>query len=144
LSRSLKSAAAQRQNRSTVKIARVAKVNGDHKLGQDLRATNEEIRHEVWVIGGSGLIGKMFVNNPRQHGYEVVAASPSSGVNPSLARDWLKRLQALRSSSTWRTHLCSEIWRQATQLQNARTAPILRDQELSSVSPFRPYLTETV
>jgi len=33
------------------------------------------------VIGGSGLIGTKLVNNLRQHGHEVVAASPSSGVN---------------------------------------------------------------
>ena len=33
------------------------------------------------VIGGSGLIGKKVVMNLRQHGHEVVAASPSSGVN---------------------------------------------------------------
>lgn len=33
------------------------------------------------VIGGSGLIGKKVVMNLRQHGHEVLAASPSSGVN---------------------------------------------------------------
>src|SRR6266403_259738 len=33
------------------------------------------------VIGGSGLIGKKVVMNLRPHGDEVVAASPSSGVN---------------------------------------------------------------
>ena len=33
------------------------------------------------VIGGSGLIGKKVVNNLRQQGHQVVAASPSSGVN---------------------------------------------------------------
>src|SRR5688500_8942984 len=33
------------------------------------------------VIGGSGLIGTKLVNNLRQHGHEVVAASPNSGVN---------------------------------------------------------------
>ena len=33
------------------------------------------------VIGGSGLIGKKLVNNLRQRGHQVVAASPSSGVN---------------------------------------------------------------
>ena len=33
------------------------------------------------VIGGSGLIGKKLVNNLQQSGQEVVAASPSSGVN---------------------------------------------------------------
>lgn len=33
------------------------------------------------VIGGSGLIGKKVVKNLRERGHEVVAASPSSGVN---------------------------------------------------------------
>jgi uncharacterized protein YbjT (DUF2867 family) len=36
---------------------------------------------KIVVIGGSGLIGKKVVKNLRQHGHEVVAASPSSGVN---------------------------------------------------------------
>src|SRR3982750_2672545 len=36
---------------------------------------------KIVVIGGSGLIGKKVVMNLRQQGHEVVAASPSSGVN---------------------------------------------------------------
>ena len=36
---------------------------------------------KIVVIGGSGLIGTKLVNNLRQQGHEVVAASPSSGVN---------------------------------------------------------------
>src|SRR5213079_2954599 len=36
---------------------------------------------KIVVIGGSGLIGKKVVTNLRQLGHEVVAASPSSGVN---------------------------------------------------------------
>lgn len=36
---------------------------------------------KIVVIGGSGLIGAKLVNNLRQHGHEVLAASPSSGVN---------------------------------------------------------------
>ena len=36
---------------------------------------------KIVVIGGSGLIGKKLVNNLRKHGHEVVAASPTSGVN---------------------------------------------------------------
>jgi uncharacterized protein YbjT (DUF2867 family) len=36
---------------------------------------------KIVVIGGSGLIGKKLVNNLRQQGHEVVAASPSSGIN---------------------------------------------------------------
>ncbi|MGA7905599.1 MAG: NAD(P)H-binding protein [Terrimicrobiaceae bacterium] len=36
---------------------------------------------KIVVIGGSGLIGKKVVKNLREQGHEVVAASPSSGVN---------------------------------------------------------------
>jgi uncharacterized protein YbjT (DUF2867 family) len=36
---------------------------------------------KIVVIGGSGLIGSRVVTNLRQHGHEVIAASPSSGVN---------------------------------------------------------------
>jgi uncharacterized protein YbjT (DUF2867 family) len=36
---------------------------------------------KIVVIGGSGLIGTKLANRPRQAGYEVVAASPHSGVN---------------------------------------------------------------
>jgi uncharacterized protein YbjT (DUF2867 family) len=36
---------------------------------------------KIVVIGGSGLIGSRVVNNLRQCGHEVVAASPSTGVN---------------------------------------------------------------
>src|SRR6516225_1597780 len=40
---------------------------------------NEKLK--IVVIGGSGLIGKKLVNNLRQRGHEVVAGSPSTGVN---------------------------------------------------------------
>jgi uncharacterized protein YbjT (DUF2867 family) len=36
---------------------------------------------KIVVIGGSGLIGTKLVNNLRKQGHEVIAASPSSGVN---------------------------------------------------------------
>ncbi len=36
---------------------------------------------KIVVIGGSGLIGTKLVNNLRNLGHEVVAASPSSGIN---------------------------------------------------------------
>ena len=36
---------------------------------------------KIVVIGGSGRIGSKVVDNLRQRGHEVVAASPSSGVN---------------------------------------------------------------
>src|SRR5438094_9078230 len=38
-------------------------------------------RMKIVVIGGSGLIGAKVVSNLRQRGHEVVAASPSTGVN---------------------------------------------------------------
>jgi uncharacterized protein YbjT (DUF2867 family) len=36
---------------------------------------------KIVVIGGTGLIGTKLVNNLRERGQEVIAASPSSGVN---------------------------------------------------------------
>ena len=47
---------------------------------------NRKIKHmnrkmKIVVIGGSGRIGTKVVNNLRQRGHEVVAASPSAGVN---------------------------------------------------------------
>ena len=44
-------------------------------------SSNMKKHMKIVVIGGSGLIGTKLVNNLRQHGHEVVAASPSSGVN---------------------------------------------------------------
>src|SRR5215469_13857505 len=47
---------------------------------------------KIVVIGGSGLIGTKLVNNLRQHGHEVVAASPSSGVNTITGEGLAKAL----------------------------------------------------
>jgi uncharacterized protein YbjT (DUF2867 family) len=47
---------------------------------------------KVVVIGGSGLIGKKVVMNLRQRGHEVVAASPSSGVNAVTGEGLAKAL----------------------------------------------------
>src|SRR5437660_12094034 len=44
-------------------------------------SSNMNKHMKIVVIGGSGLIGTKLANNLRQHGHEVVAASPSSGVN---------------------------------------------------------------
>ena len=43
--------------------------------------STEKSTMKIVVIGGSGLIGKKLVNNLRQRGHQVVAASPSSGIN---------------------------------------------------------------
>jgi uncharacterized protein YbjT (DUF2867 family) len=47
---------------------------------------------KIVVIGGSGLIGAKLVNNLQQHGQEVVAASPSSGVNTITGEGLAKAL----------------------------------------------------
>jgi len=47
---------------------------------------------KIVVIGGSGLIGKRLTNNLRRHGQEIVAASPSSGVNSITGEGLAKAL----------------------------------------------------
>jgi uncharacterized protein YbjT (DUF2867 family) len=47
---------------------------------------------KIVVIGGTGLIGKKLVNNLWQRGQEVVAASPSSGVNTITGEGLAKAL----------------------------------------------------
>jgi uncharacterized protein YbjT (DUF2867 family) len=42
---------------------------------------NEKSKMKIVVIGGTGLIGSKVVTNLSKRGYEVVAASPNSGVN---------------------------------------------------------------
>ncbi|HSE30027.1 MAG TPA: SDR family oxidoreductase [Pyrinomonadaceae bacterium] len=43
--------------------------------------TNERSKMKIVVIGGSGLIGSKVVSKLGEQGYDVVAASPASGVN---------------------------------------------------------------
>lgn len=50
----------------------------------------------IVVIGGSGLIGKGVVATLRQRGYEVVAASPSSGVNTVTGEGLARALASAR------------------------------------------------
>jgi uncharacterized protein YbjT (DUF2867 family) len=49
---------------------------------------------KIVVIGGSGLIGTKLVNKLRQRGHEVLAASPSSGVNTITGEGLAKALAA--------------------------------------------------
>ncbi|MGH7938811.1 MAG: SDR family oxidoreductase, partial [Bryobacteraceae bacterium] len=48
---------------------------------------------KIVVIGGTGLIGTKVVSNLRQRGHEVVAASPSSGVNTITGEGLAETLQ---------------------------------------------------
>ena len=48
---------------------------------RDKASETENKSMKIVVIGGSGLIGSKVVTNLRQRGHEVVAASPSTGMN---------------------------------------------------------------
>ena len=50
-----------------------------------------ETRNEIVIIGGTGLIGRNLANKLRSGGHQVVAASPSTGVN-SLTGEGLKEV----------------------------------------------------
>jgi nucleoside-diphosphate-sugar epimerase len=54
---------------------------------------------KIVVIGGSGLIGTTLVNNLRQQGHEVVAASPSSSVNTLTGEGLAEALAGLHPLS---------------------------------------------
>ena len=47
---------------------------------------------KIVVVGGTGLIGKKLVNKLSQNGHEVVAASPSSGINTITGEGLAKAL----------------------------------------------------
>ena len=42
---------------------------------------NEKANMKIVVIGGTGLIGSKVVSKLSERGYDVIAASPNSGVN---------------------------------------------------------------
>jgi uncharacterized protein YbjT (DUF2867 family) len=56
-------------------------MNKEQPKNRGIINKTEPIGMRIVVIGGTGLIGTKVVNKLRQHGHEVVAASPSSGVN---------------------------------------------------------------
>jgi uncharacterized protein YbjT (DUF2867 family) len=51
---------------------------------------------KIVVIGGTGLIGSKLVKKLRDEGQEVVAASPSSGVNSITGEGLSNALNGLR------------------------------------------------
>lgn len=67
---------------------------------------------KIVVIGGTGLIGSRLVKKLREEGQEVVAASPSSGVN-SITGEGLA--DALNGASVAVDVTRFEDWLQATK-----------------------------
>ena len=61
----------------------LAQTNASKDLLTKILSNKTHMKNDIKivVIGGSGLIGTKLVNDLRQQGHEVVAASPSTGVN---------------------------------------------------------------
>ena len=74
---------------------------------------------KIVVIGGTGLIGSLLVNNVQKHGHEAVAASPKSGVN-SVTGDGLR--DALKGASVVVDVTNSPSWEDAAVLRFSETS----------------------
>ena len=74
---------------------------------------------KIVVIGGSGLIGSKLVNKLREHGHEVIAASPTSGVN-TLTGEGLA--EALKGASVVVDVTNSPSWEDAAVLKFFETS----------------------
>src|SRR5437762_12458380 len=74
---------------------------------------------KIVVIGGTGLIGSKLVKKLREHGQEVVAASPTSGVN-SLTGEGLA--DALKGASVVVDVTNSPSWEDAAVLKFFETS----------------------
>src|SRR6267378_564876 len=74
---------------------------------------------KIVVIGGTGLIGSKLVKKLRDHGQEVLAASPASGVN-TLTGEGLA--DALKGASVAVDVTNSPSWEDAAVLQFFETS----------------------
>src|SRR6266850_1203983 len=76
---------------------------------------------KIVIIGGSGLIGKKLVNNLCKQGHEVVAASPSSGVNTITGEGLAKALAGAQvvvdvaNSPSWEDKAVLEFFETSTR-----------------------------
>jgi nucleoside-diphosphate-sugar epimerase len=82
-------------------------MEGSMPAGSNANKSNRELtimnKHmKIVVIGGSDLIGTRLVNNLRQRGQEIVAASPSSGVNTITGEGLATASLTLQSSDSFR------------------------------------------
>lgn len=83
---------------------------------------------KIVVIGGSGLIGKKLVEKLRERGHEVVAASPSSGVNTITGEGLAEALAGAKvvvdvtNSPSWEDKAVLEFFVTSTRNQLAAEA----------------------
>jgi uncharacterized protein YbjT (DUF2867 family) len=100
---------------------------------------------KIVVIGGTGLIGSKLVKKLREHGQEVVAASPSSGVNSVTGEgfaDALKGASAVvdvTNSPSWEDAAVLKFFETSTRnlLANEATAGVGHHVALSVVGTER-------
>src|SRR5437016_2049007 len=92
---------------------------------------------KIVVIGGSGLIGKKVVTNLRQHGHEVVAASPSSGVD-TVTGEGLA--QALAGAQVVVDVANAPSWEDKAVLAFFATCPSSPSSPRYQIPAFRPLL----
>src|SRR5262245_53130206 len=90
---------------------------------------------KIVVIGGTGLIGSKVVTKLREHGQEVVAASPSSGVN-SLTGEGLA--EAMKGASVVVDVSNAPSWEDAAVMNFFETATrnLLKYGEAAGVKHF--------
>jgi uncharacterized protein YbjT (DUF2867 family) len=100
---------------------------------------------KIVVIGGSGLIGTKLVNKLRERGHEVLAASPSSGVNTITGEGLAKALVGAQvvvdvsNSPSWEDKAVLEFFETSTRnlLATEATANVRHHVALSVVGTER-------
>jgi uncharacterized protein YbjT (DUF2867 family) len=76
---------------------------------------------KIVVIGGTGLIGSKLVKKLREHGQDVVAASPSSGVNSVTGEGLADALKGasvaidVTNSPSWEDAAAMEFFTKSTR-----------------------------
>src|SRR6476619_417685 len=100
---------------------------------------------KIVIIGGTGLIGTKLMNNLRQRGHEVVAASPSSGVNTFTGEGLAEALKGAQvvvdvsNAPNWADKAVMEFFQTAGRnlLAAERTAGVRHHVALSIVGADR-------
>jgi uncharacterized protein YbjT (DUF2867 family) len=76
---------------------------------------------KIAIIGGTGLIGRKLVNNLRHRGHDVIAASPSSGVNSFTGEGLREALTGAQvvvdvsNAPSWEDNAAMEFFQTATR-----------------------------
>src|SRR5215469_9563838 len=89
----------------------------------------KEVIMKIVVIGGSGLIGSKLVNKLREHGHEVVAASPDTGVNTLTGEGLAEALKGaavavdVSNSPSWEDVAVMKFFETSTRNLLAAEAP---------------------